>query len=492
MSNMGLTLHTTQSVPTHGWPELGCLTAIAMLLLVACTGLPSPAIGTLAPTQADVPQGSVSPTLTSFPPATGPYSDGVLLEAVVDSATGVVEPGSFVDAGVTVTIQRMEWESISDHAMRIEILMSPARESGRYFVDIILGSELKLTLDTKRAMVDSAGTTLTWPNTSVWPWESGEELKIRVREHPLSSLKVVDLEYMRPVNFFERKIVGLHDFDAGDEVYAFDIDSEQWYRYLGDGHRKSDAAMSADYLAWIDQRRHIFVRDLHGWEERRITEVPARRTDLQLFGSILLWVEERSQDGEVGKWYVYAYDLESDKETVFDIEVRWPKIAGVPAVARTMDGYVVAWMDRTMHLYDFSTEEERELRSDRFEFATIRGRKVTWEDWDGIVELDIDTGRRRTILEREKYNTERQDEYRRGPRQGLLVWSENYVAWTMTASCDVIPHPAGTGVFLYDLRTDRVRQLSVDVGIQLWFHEDVLVVYESCLGPLGTYAVFLE
>ena len=403
---------------------------------------------------------------------------------------------SFIDRGATVTTTRMEWD---DSGIRIDMEISPPQEYRYYLIDIIIGHDLKFTLDTNDAEVD--GAVLDWPSMpGNRSWKDGEELKIRIREHLLSGLRVVDLGSIEPVDFLGRKVVGIGSPWMGDgEVHMVDLDTGEWTQLTSDGHRKSDAAMSTDYLAWIDQRRQVqvknsagpylgsedvFIRDLRTGEERLITEEPARRSDLQLSGSLLLWQENRHGDGDY--WDIYAYDLESRKKKPLRRSV--PR----PAIARMIDGDVVVWTDRRVYMYDFSTGEERPLVG-MFSYATISGRKVRWEDAEGIVELDINAGPRRTILERAKYEVQGQSAYGGSPYQDSLVWSDNHVVWTMFAGCDLLPHPVGAGVFLYDLRTDRIRQLSIYTSSRVWLHDDVLVVYEGCQGiPQGTYAVMLE
>ena len=127
----------------------------------------------------------------------------------------------------------------------------------------------------------------------------------------------------------------------GDDAVGIDQDGDLWLmntrtgdsrQLTGDGHPKWGAALSADYVAWIDQRRMIqlpgyppntpifssdvFVRNRHTGEERRITDAPASRHALGMSGARLVWQDNRKGLLEDRRWDfdIYAYDLDHDLE----------------------------------------------------------------------------------------------------------------------------------------------------------------------------------
>ena len=231
-------------------------------------------------------------------------------------------------------------------------------------------------------------------------------MTIRVRKSLLDGLKVLDLDKLTPVAFFDGKLIGIDRFGYGmhGEVFAVDLATGEWAQFTDDGHPKNSAAMSADYLAWTNGRGHegggpndIFVRDLRTGQESRITEEPASRDGLQISGSRLVWHEDRNLQERGAD--IYAYDLESDE--LLQVAVGQPVSRSWPKV----DGDIVVWADdraERFHIYmhDLATGSERLLAEAwaHYPRPTIEGRLVTWEAAEGIVQLDIDTGQRRTIL----------------------------------------------------------------------------------------------
>ena len=67
---------------------------IGMPLLIACSEPPPPVTGTATPAFVNTPI---------------PIPEGPLHEAKFDAATGMVEPASFSDSGITMIIRRIEW-----------------------------------------------------------------------------------------------------------------------------------------------------------------------------------------------------------------------------------------------------------------------------------------------------------------------------------------------------------------------------------------------
>ena len=135
----------------------------------------------------------------------------------------------------------------------------------------------------------------------------------------------VDLDTgIRLVNMFGNDAVG---YDRDGELWLVDVRTGQSTRFTDDGYPKHEIALTADYVAWVDQRRQIpltgyptrvlsgdvFVRNRHTGEERRITDAPATREGLRAFGSRLVWQDNRNglREGHTEDFDIYAYDLKA-------------------------------------------------------------------------------------------------------------------------------------------------------------------------------------
>ena len=179
---------------------------------------------------------------------------------------------------------------------------------------------------------------------------SGEDLAVTSTPAPplsLSDMRVVELSRdVRPTDLLDDKYVGI---GSDGEVYLVSITTGEMRQLTNDGHRKFGAVISANYVAWTDQRRKvglpgadtpapsefsddIFLLDLNTGEERRITEEPAKRHGLQIAGSPLVWHDSRNELGEHYTHFdIYAYDLAEGRETPVAVEPgaqRWPAIHG--------------------------------------------------------------------------------------------------------------------------------------------------------------------
>ena len=103
-----------------------------------------------------------------------PVADGSTVAA--DSAIGVLEPASFVDAGATTTIERIEWE-----AGTAKMKLTPHTALAGRVVDFIeLDGTVSLSLTIDDATVDTANNTLSW-SVSPQPWDDGDKLMLRIR-----------------------------------------------------------------------------------------------------------------------------------------------------------------------------------------------------------------------------------------------------------------------------------------------------------------------
>ena len=331
-------------------------------------------------------------------------------------------------------------------------------------------------------------------------------------------LKVVELGlYSRQMDIAGDRWVGI---GVGREVYLANVRTGNVRQLTDDGHRKRQPVVSGDIVAWTDQSRgiethdnnslsgrgladDIFVLDLNTGEKRRITEVPAKRFRLQISGNRLVWQDNRNEPGEHQSHFdIYAYDLETDEEIA---------VAVAPGAQRlgTIDGDRIVWSDSRnsanlgtdrsgcsdcpdtrsgIYLFDFAFGE-RLLVTEQDESGTgpdIHDHWVVWRGSDDkgrstIRLYDLDTCERRTLASPGRHMT------------GGPFVSGDYVVWTVGTECDILPWPKDLqyGAFAYDLRTGEVIQLSDYIEPSITFDGDVAAIYEGCLGPGWTYAVFL-
>ena len=305
-------------------------------------------------------------------------------------------------------------------------------------------------------------------------------------------------------------------YDRDGELRLVDVRTGETTQFTDDGHPKSAVALTADYVAWVDQRRQIplpgystrvfsgdvFVRIRHTGEERRITDAPATREGLRASGSYLVWHDNRKGflEGRRRDFDIYAYDLEQDVEIPIVVA---PGQQEMPAI----HGDLVVWSDNRnrpedappragcsgcpadVYLYDLKTAEERPLtQSGGYNGPpSIHGQRVTWQQFrerneSTIVLLDLETGEQSII-----------GDGGRGRSSPLI--SEDYLVWAVSGPCDVFgfpPSKAQNGVYAYSLTTGEVRQLSDYVETYSKLHGNVALVAEVCFGVRKQYAVHLD
>ena len=271
------------------------------------------------------------------------------------------------------------------------------------------------------------------------------------------------------------------------------------------GRGLTEVVISGDYIAWSDQSRQveipgsternrysrlsedIFIMDLNTGEERRITDVPARRRSLSIDGNLLVWQDNRNEIGEHRSHYdIYAYDIEADEEIAVEIA---PGAQHSPSVS----GDRVVWLDESdddsrVMLHDIAEDETRvvdattepELPPD------IHGSNIVWrgldENGDHAVYLyGISDGERRLIASPSRGSTD-------GPQI-----SDRYVVWTEEWPCDVGSNimPDGMGVYVYDLADGEVTKISNHVEPDAFIDGETLLIHEGCHFPWRVYAVFL-
>ena len=305
------------------------------------------------------------------------------------------------------------------------------------------------------------------------------------------------------------------------EVYSVNIETGERVQLTSDGYRKRSPALSADYLAWIDQRRQIelrsndsglgddiFVLDRATGEQRRITEAPASRFGLQLSGHRLVWQDNRNElEGHYIDSDIYAYDLETNEE--IPVAVAKGSQRGL-----VVDGDVVVWADNRnsplsgapnrslpspgcgncpenrfdIYSYDFNTGEERVLVETGYFNATpaLYGEHLGWlafhpQQPRAIKLLNLTTGDERTVAQDPRIST------------GLSI-SDEFVVWTVSWPCDVrpSPHPDYTGVYAQGLESGEIWKLSDYIEPQAFVRGNVVFVLERCFGIRRAYAIFLD
>ncbi len=303
------------------------------------------------------------------------------------------------------------------------------------------------------------------------------------------------------------------------EIYLVEIETGEKRRVTSDGHAKRNPAISAKYLAWIDDRSgaeltdgsrrstgDIFVLDRASGEERRITESPALRYALRISGNRLVWMDKRNEaDGHYTSFDIYAYDLSTDEEIPIAAKPgaqKWPVI----------DGDMVVWSDNGMsplaknpesghpgcgdcpdnrfdiYAYDFATGEERVLVSNGFlnSAPSISGNHIGWlafrsQEPRSLKLMNLETGEERTVIHDVRTH------------YGLSL-SDDYVAWVAHWPCDVMPAPDRntTGAWVQSLVTGETWRVSDYVEPSVALHGNIAFVFERCFGIRRAYAVFLE
>ena len=284
------------------------------------------------------------------------------------------------------------------------------------------------------------------------------------------------------------------------------VQTSEKERITDGGHEVREVVISGDYIVWSDQSRKIeipgsavgnssnmlsediFLMDLSTREERRITDLPARRRGLSIDGRWPVWEDNRNEIGENRSHYdIYAFDLEAGGE--FAVEVA-PGVQRDPSVS----GDRVVWIDEggestKVMIYDFTDNETRVIdASTKSELSPdIHGDLVVWRGYDdmgdhAVYVFDIATGQKRLIASPSRDSTE-------GPQI-----SNRYVVWTEEWPCDGRTNimPDDMGVYVYDLEDGEVMRISNYVEPDAFIDGETLLVHEGCHFPLRVYSVFLE
>ena len=343
----------------------------------------------------------------------------------------------------------------------------------------------------------------------------------------------------RPTSIDEAKTVELstdiHVTDVfGDDAVGFDQDGELWLinirtgalsQLTDDGHQKHGAVLSADHVAWTDQRRMIqltgysapifskdvFVRNRHTGEERRITDAPASRHGLRLSGARLVWQDNRNGLLEDRRWDfdIYAYDLEHDLEipvavtpgredmpAIHGDTVVWLHNPNRPARGTAKPGSTARTDNRfDIYSYNLATEGGNPLveTGDHNVAPFIHGELIVWQRFrtegeSDIVLLDLGTGNQKVIGAG-------------GRRESKPVVSEDHAIWAVGETCDVggfrgfrelLRGRVPTGVYAYGLRTGETRRLSRDKEPMALLSGNVALVTEGCHWITRQYAVPLD
>ena len=320
----------------------------------------------------------------------------------------------------------------------------------------------------------------------------------------------------------------------GDDAVGWDQEGELWLmnirtgdlgRVTGDGHRKWGAVLSADHVAWMDQRREvqlpgysspIFSSDVlilnrHTGEERSITAEPASRQGLRISGSRLVWRDNRRGLLEDRRWDfdIYGYDLEGDVEIPVAVTpgredapalhgdtVVWTHNPNKPPRGLAKPGSTAKPDNRfNIFSYNFATEESQPLvETGEHNLApSIHGGLLVWQRFRGdnesdIVLLDLGTGEQKIIGDG-------------GRQESRPFVSEEYVIWTVGEACDVERFPrfrelfrskVPTGVYAYEIRTEGLLRLSRYKEPRALLSGNVVLVMEGCHRVTRQYAVLLD
>ena len=340
---------------------------------------------------------------------------------------------------------------------------------------------------------------------------------------PLDEARVVELSTdIHVTDVFGDDAVG---FDEEGELWLMNIRTGDLGQLTADGHPKWGAAISADHVAWTDQRRmvqlpgysapiissDVFVLDRHTGEERRITDAPASRHGLRMSGARLVWQDNRNGLLEDRRWDfdIYAYDLEHDMEIPVAVSpgreampaihgdtVVWTHNPNRPARGTAKPGSTARPDNRfDIYSYNLAIEEKTPLVETGEHNVTpvIHGELVVWqrfrdEQESDIVLLDLGTGQQ-TIIGAG------------GRRESRPFVSENHVIWAVGETCDVggfrgfrelLRGRVQTGVYAYGLSTGETRRLSRDKEPRALLSGNVALVTEGCHFITRQYVVLLD
>ena len=340
---------------------------------------------------------------------------------------------------------------------------------------------------------------------------------------PLDEAKVVELRTdIHMTDVFGDDAVG---FDQEGELWLMNIHTGDSRQLTYDGHPKWDAVLSADHVAWTDQRRmvqmpgysdpifssDVLVLDWHTGRERRITDAPASRHGLRISGSRLVWQDNRKGLLEDRLWDfdIYAYDLEHGVEiqvavtpgregmpAIHSDTVVWTHNTNRPARGTAKPGSTARPDNRfDIYSYNLATKGKKSLvqTGDHNVGPSIYGELVVWQRFreegeSDIVLLDLVTGEQKVIGAG-------------GRRESRPSISEGYVIWRVAETCDVggfrgfreiLRGRVPTGVYAYGLRTGELRRLSRDKEPRALLSGNVALVTEGCHRITRQYAVLLD
>ena len=297
---------------------------------------------------------------------------------------------------------------------------------------------------------------------------------------------------------------GINRSDWG--VFLVNVRDGDKKRITEGGHELREVVISGDYIAWSDRSREIeipgatarnrvsrlsvdiFVMNLSTGEQRRITDVPARRHSLSIDGNMLVWQDNRNEIGEHRSHFdIYAYDIEADEEIAVEVA---PGAQRDPSIS----GDKVVWLDEggdsaRVMLHDLSDNETKiiDASTDPESPPDTHGDYIVWRGHN-------ENGERAVYLHD---LTDGQQEVIASPRTGSAdspIISDNYVVWTVRWDCDVISNimPDDMGVYVYDIDDGEVHRISNYVEPNVFIDGDTLLVHEGCHLPGRVYAVFLE
>ena len=390
------------------------------------------------------------------------------------------------------------------------------------------GNSIRYTSHAKAALHIAAIVLLPWLSLACGGLST--DLPLNPTPLPLPEPRVVELETNVEISDFHNgEAVGLGE---DGEVYLITVATGEVRPLTNDGHFKWGAVISADYVAWLDQRRElelpfnpnrfaayavdVLVLERTTGEVRRITEAPAARYALRIAGSRLVWQDDRNEGGK-GPWEfdIYAYDLAGGKEiptATAPGTQHWPEVHGDTAVWADNRSSVERDTSKLgctncadnpfdIYAFDFSRGAETLLYASGHNNynPAVHGPYVVWQEFyetgkSRILLLDRTTGEQRTLGEG-------------GRTEAMPTASEDYVVWSVREACDVVGSDADlvpTGVFAYNLEIGETRQLSNYVEPRAWLSKsdggdndgntdtNVVLIQEGCHTIDRTYAVYLE
>lgn len=303
------------------------------------------------------------------------------------------------------------------------------------------------------------------------------------------------------------------------EIYLLDLSSGKRAQITNIKSNKSYAKIYGDYIVWLDGRnkevagtetryetqgpfqeniigKDIYLYNLKTKDEKKITTNPAMRYQLQLYGNHIAWTEKRGTltSSNYYNSELHVYDILLDKEVFSSI---------FPSAKEGLHlwGDKLVWADSRngrntgcgncpdnrfdIYLYDFGKGQERPLIESQYlkTDPNIYDNMLVWSDYrnnqSDIYLMDLKTGKETQLTQTKDSEV------------SPLIFQDK-VVWIVRSSCDARPVFGETGVYAYDLKTNKVDKLTSYVEPSAQLYDNLVVIHEGCMIQGKVYGIYLK